>query len=465
MFVTNTSPVAITNVQPTAGFSPVFCDDMWTVDVSGTTQTLFTEDVSPCVVSPSSPITLDPHGSVLFTWDGVIAGDIDAVFTFCSAVSGDHPDDGPITSGGPSCDSVSVIDPNDCNGCGPPGDEDPLDEKFITRPELFLTIPSPFGESPNGQPDRALWGANVVNPTDTTMYIHKITITAFPPASNDNFDVIEPGGSTGHACLPQDISPGNGTIPSLLPPSPTAPHAADEAGFWTCPGSNTIMWRNYDNPIELPPQSTYPFMVKLMGKDPVSKNAESVLVDSTVYTTSGAFGKGNYQTTTYDDGMYANIFATSDWTDPLNFDKWISSVSDIPSGFEQEFTVVLTDFDSDLATHINATSKVIINVPRAFTLVDTIMTESSGFLVEDNGPPELDEPSITIHPDGTTQIIATLENDLGDSADEVAILSFKATAPIVPTQKLMVMYVLANGIGTNNNSVGPLTEIILVVVP
>jgi hypothetical protein len=465
MFVTNTSPVAITNVQPTAGFSPVFCDDLWTVDVSGTTQTLFTEDVSPCVVSPSSPITLDPHGTALFKWDGVIAGDIDAVFTFCSAVSGDHPDDGPITSGGPSCDSVTVIDPNDCNGCGPPGDEDPLDEKFITRPELFLTIPSPFGESPNGQPDRALWGANVVNPTDTTMYIHKITITAFPPASNDNFDVIEPGGNTGHECLPQDISPGNGTVPSLLPPFPTAAPAADEAGFWSCPGSNTIMWRNYDNPIELSPQSTYPFMVKLMGKDPVSKNAESVLVDSTVYTTSGAFGKGNYQTTTYDDGMYANIFATSDWTDPLNFDKWISSVSDIPSGFEQEFTVVLTDFDSDLETHINATSKVIINVPRAFTLVDTIMTESSGFLVEDNGPPELDEPSITIHPDGTTQIIATLENDLGDSADEVAILSFKATAPIVPTQKLMVMYVLANGIGTNNNSVGPLTEIILVVVP
>jgi hypothetical protein len=296
------------------------------------------------------------------------------------------------------------------------------------------------------------------------MFIHKITITAFPPASNDNFNIIEPGGATGHLCYPQDISPGDGTVPAVGGGNAAALRA-EEAGFWSCPGSNTIMWKNYDNPIELPPQSTFPFMVKLIGASPVSLNAESVLVDSTVYTTSGSFGKGNYQTTTYDDGMYANIFATSDWTDPLNIDKWISSIEGIPSGFEEEFTVVLTDFDSDFGTYINATSKVVINVPRAFTLVDTIMTESTGFLVEDNGPPELDEPSITIHPDGTTQIIATLENDLGDSANEVAILSFKATAPIVPTQKLMVMYILANGEATNGNSVGPLTEFILQVVP
>jgi len=466
MFVTNTSPVAITNVQPTAGFSPVFCDDFWIVDVSGTTQTLFTEDVSPCVVTPSSPITLDPYGTALFKWDGAIAGDIDAVFTFCSAVSGDHPDDGPITSGGPTCDSVTVIDPNDCSGCGPggEGEEDTLDEKFITRPELFLTIPSPFGESPNGVPDRALWGANVVNPTDTTMYIHKVTITAFPPASNDNFNIVEPGGASGHLCYPQDIFPGDGTVPAVGGGNAAA-QRAEEAGFWSCPGSNTIMWKNYANPIELLPQSTVPFMVKLIGASPVSLDAESVLVDSTVYTTSGAFGKGNYQTTTYDDGMYGNIFATTDWTDPLNTDYWISSKSAILSGSEHEFTVVLTDFDSDEDTWILAGSKVVINVPRAFTLVDTVMTKSSGLIDIPNADPTLAEPSITIHPDKTTQIIATLENNLGDTPNEVAILTFKATAPIVSTNKLMVMYILANGVTTNDNSHGPLTEFILQVIP
>jgi hypothetical protein len=238
---------------------------------------------------------------------------------------------------------------------------------FITRPELFLTIPSPFGESSTGAPDRALWGANVVNPTLTPMLIHKVTITAFPPASNDNFDVIKNGGNTGHLCYPQDISPGNGTVPAVGGGNAAAKRA-EEAGFWSCPGSNTIMWKNYDNPITLPPLSTFPFLVKLISDKPISKDSESVLVDSTVYTTSGTFGKGNYQSTIYTEGLYGNIFATSDWEDPLNSDNIITSVSDIDSGSEQTFHVVLTDFDTDNTTYINATSKVIVNVPRAFTL-------------------------------------------------------------------------------------------------
>jgi len=296
------------------------------------------------------------------------------------------------------------------------------------------------------------------------MLIHKVTITAFPPASNDNFDVIKHGGNTGHLCYPQDISPGIGTVPAVGGGNPAAKRA-EEAGSWSCPGSNTIMWKNYTNPILLPPESTVPFLVKLISDSPISKDAESVLVDSTVYTSSGTFGKGNYQSTTYTVGMYANIFATSDWEDPLNSDNMISSVSGILSGSEQTFHVVLTDFDTDNASYIEANSKVIVNVPRAFTLVETVMGETTGFVDIANANATLAEPSVTIHPDMTTQIIATLENSLGDSADEYAVLSFKATAPEVTTTKLMVMYTLANGEDNSGNSVGPLTEIILVVVP
>jgi hypothetical protein len=93
------------------------------------------------------------------------------------------------------------------------------------------------------------------------------------------------------------------------------------------------------------------------------------------------------------------------------------------------------------------------------------MSETTGFVDIPNANATLAEPSVTIHPDETTQIIATLENNLGGSAGEYAVLSFKTTAPEVTTPKLMVMYTLANGEGTNDNSVGPLTEIILVVVP
>ena len=458
MFVTNTSPVAITNVQPTAGFSPVFCDDLWTVDVSGTTQTLFVEDVDPCVVTPSSPITLDPYGTALFKWDGTIAGDIDAVFTFCSAVSGDHPDDGPITSGGPSCDSVTVIDPNDCNGCGPPGDgdDDPLDDRFITRPELFLTVPSPFGArgtdptGPGSEPSRALWGANVVNPTETIMYIYKITITAYAPTANSNILIVENGGSDDLGCSPQDIYPGNGTIPGT---------PAQEAGFWSCPGENTIMWKNFANPIALSPKSIQPFAVLLESNQVGNDNVESVLVDSTVFTTSGSFGKGNYQSTWFEEGMYANIYE-GDFIDTVAFDEMNTSRTGIGCGEIETFRIVLAELDQDVATFINAGSKIVVNVPRAFSgvIVDTIL--STGIDVTAG------EPSVVTHPDGTIQIIATLINPVGDlSVPETATLVFSAKAPFVDKNELMVMYTLATGEGSDVSSIGPLTEIILQVVP
>jgi len=210
------------------------------------------------------------------------------------------------------------------------------------------------------------------------------------------------------------------------------------------------------------PLSTFPFLVKLESHRPVTQNVESVLVDSTVYTSSGSFGKGNYQSTTYDKGMLANIYATSDWTDPLNYDKIISSVSDIPSNSTQKFHIVLAESDISNSTSINAGSKVIVNVPRTFSLVDVIESETTGIIITPVGV----EPSVVIHPDMTTQIIATTANDVGDqTSPEAIVLTFEATAPEVTTDSLIVMYTLANGEGTNGNSVAPLTEIILIVVP
>jgi len=468
MFVTNNGEVTLTNVRPLFGNPTTgsLCADMW--GPNGAAPVI--DDVNPCDLDSLVGVTLIPGQSVLFKWDGVILGEIDSEVLFCNQARGVNPDPADVDSL-LVCDDLIVIDPTDCGTVvcdGGGGDEDILDEKFITRPEIFITFPGPFGESTEGQPDRALWGANVVNPTDTDMYIHKVTITAFPPASNDNFDVVEPGGFSSHLCYPQDYIPGNGTIPATV--GNPDQRRATEAGSWSCPGSNTIMWKDYDNPLFLPAQGVTEFMVKLIGATPVSRQGESVLVDSTVYTTSGAFGKGDYQTSVYDNGLYANIFSTSDWQDPLNLDNYESSRSGIISGAEETFHVVLTDFDTDLGSYINATTRVVVNVPRAFTLVDTDMTETVGFVDIPNANPALADPSIVVHPDKTTQIIATLENHLGDSADEYAVLTFKATAPVVTQPKLMVMYILANGAGVNSvdsivNSIGPTHEYVLQVVP
>jgi hypothetical protein len=410
-------------------------------------------------------VCLGPGQSVLFKWDGVVEGDVDDEFFFCNQVTGEEYDDtvvppSPVFPG--ACDELTIIDPNDCDGCGSGGpgggDEHPLDEKFITRPELFLTIPSPFGLGGDGGGGdapiiRGLWGANVVNPTDTTMLIHKITITAYPPASNDNNNIIKSKNTNPIECSPQDISPGTGTIPGT---------EIQEAGDWTCPGANTIMWRNYTSPITLLPKETFPFLVKLEGHSPMNTNFEAILVDSTVFTTSGSFGKGNYQSTAYSLGMLANVYETSDPLNPLDLTNIVSSRLNIDSGSVQKFHIVLAEQDVVASSYIKAGSKIIVNVPRAFTLVDVIEGETTGIIIAPLGV----EPSVVIHPDLTTQIIATITDDIGDQITaEAVVLTFEATAPVVETKKLMVMYTLGNGEGPGGVSVGPLSEIILQVVP
>jgi hypothetical protein len=458
LFVSNNGEVTLTNVRPLMG-NPTTgnsCDDMW--QPFPTAPAIQIDDVNPCDLDSPSPVVLVAGQSALFKWDGTILGDVDDEVLFCNQARGVDPTFVDINSA-VVCDDLIVIDPNDCGSpdCGP-GDDDPLDDKFITRPELFLTIPSPFGsfgDPPSNEPDsRAIWGANVVNPTDTTMLIHKITITAFAPTANNNILIVEPGGAGDIDCLPQDISPGNGIIPGTK---------AQEAGFWSCPGENTIMWKNFAAPIILPAQSVYPFIVNVQGNGGGNDDVESVLVDSTVVTTSGAFGKGNYQSTKYEYGMYGSIYGHED-IDSADITKIETERRNIPSDSIQKFRINLAETDHDPSTWINAGTKIIVNVPRAFTevAVDHTPGETTGIIM---GAVDV-EPSVVIHPDDTTQIIATTNVNIGNADfPEALTLTFTARAPIVSTPQLMVMYTLAVGEGTNGNTVGPLAEIILQVDP
>ena len=106
MVVTNTGDVALTDVTPVSD-----CDDMWFVSPAGGL-----EDISPCSLDAISPVILGPGETYLFKWDGTVAGDIDDVFLFCNSASGEGPVFTSIISN-ISCDSMTVIDPNDCGGC------------------------------------------------------------------------------------------------------------------------------------------------------------------------------------------------------------------------------------------------------------------------------------------------------------------------------------------------------------
>ena len=77
-----------------------------------------------------------------------------------------------------------------------------------------------------------------------------------------------------------------------------------------------------------------------------------------------------------------------------------------------------------------------------------------------------DEPTITPYSDGSHQIVATLAEDLGDtSGQEAKVLSFTATAPVVPDKRIFVMHCLLNGETDSNFSVGSFAQVALQVLP
>jgi len=449
MFVSNTAGVAITDVQPTAGFAAPFCDDFWIQDDSAATETLFVEDVDPCVVSPSSPITLDPHATTLFKWDGTILGDVGTVFTFCSAVSGNHPEDGPISSGSPSCDSLTVIDPNDCDGCGDDegGETIILLDDLLNRPSVFLTIPSPFGDSQN----KGVWGINVANPTNTIIEVPRVVLTAFTPGSQDNDIMFDDSG--GNVC--DAISVGSASIPGV-------------SQNWSCNQENVVVWQNYANPIVLQPYTVQSFLAKVRpGLSGASDGeANTLVITSNVFSTFGSFGKSGYQATmlggsTQNPGIVANVYLSPD-VNGFADNKIETARTNIPEESTQHFNIVLTDFDQSSNYAIGIDTKLIINVPRDW---DNIVLDSCvGF---DAGGP-CDEPIITHHDDGSYQIIGSTMELIGniDGAVDSRTISFYADAPDVNADRMYVMYVLARGLTDINNApIGPLSEIILHVLP
>jgi hypothetical protein len=276
LFVSNNSEETITDLQPTVGFGAPLCDDLWTADTSdATVEDIFTEDILNCQPVPGAPVSLGPHETKLFRWTGTISGDIGVRFTFCSSVSG-NDSGGPITSPVPSCATMTVIDPNDCGGCGEGGEGGEtiiLIDDLLIKPSIFMTIPSPFGDSKDGDLHKGLWGVNVANPTDQDMTISKVTVVAFPPGGNAG-DVVFSGTKSGNnQCLEEDI------LPLLGPPI---------AGYWDCPRDNTLMWQNFTSPVLLKANSTESFMVKVRSGDifVANTNLDALIVQANVYRIS-----------------------------------------------------------------------------------------------------------------------------------------------------------------------------------
>jgi len=414
-------------------------------------------------------VCLGPGQMAIYKWDGVVEGDVGDVFTFCNEAVGELYDDTPLPPTATTCDTLEVINPNDCNGAicdfggGDGGESIILIDDLLIKPSIFMTIPSPFGDTTDADDELGLWGVNVANPTDQDMTISKVTIVAFPPGGNAN-DVVFNGIKSGqHVCKETDVLP-------LLGPSP--------GGFWDCPRDNTVMWQNFASPLLLRANSTESFMLKVEpgGIFVENQNLDALIVQANVYSTFGSFGKAGYQSTMYDnESPIVNVYLQNATATADLRDGFIGNINDIANYTTGTYTAVLADLDDNDGTFINTGAKFVINVPREWT--EVTLVDCEGF--EDVGTPTIcdgpNEPTVTIHSDGSTQIIGTSIAPIGDGAtadftdpEEAKKITFTAKAAAVKAPRLFIMYILADGIITTTDgdrTIGPLAEVVLNVDP
>jgi hypothetical protein len=300
---------------------------------------------------------------------------------------------------------------------------------LFSRPEIFMVIPSPFGDSG----DRGLWGVNIVNPTDQPIYVSKVVISAQTPRATSSDEIFGTSGSS--ACDPQAVPP-----------------TTDD---WSCPITNQLMWKNSITPQRIEPKSAFPFLVKVKPGDIGGSmpDPETVLVQTNVFTTLGQFGKAGYGSAMHGGGTAIPNVYLSKVVDSTNSANILVNKTGILPGSVQTFNVVIADFDTGTTNKINAGARLIINIPRGWSNVN--VQSYSGFTA----------PTFQTFPDGSSQIVGQLSADLTGAGGLGKTITFQATAPLITSTQMYVMYILADGFVTNNYSLGPLAEVVLRVSP
>ncbi len=386
-------------------------------------------NIAPKFTSAPPPepasVNLDPGEGAFFTWDFISTGTPGSTVVFDSYATAVEEDTGFIMNSNVAIEKIELKEPDVTEIIV-------LTEDLLSRPGFFMTIPSPFGDGTSDS-DKALWGANIVNPTGQPMDVNKVVISLISPRANNN-DIMFNAGGGSQACAAETV-----------PPTPDN---------WSCPESNQLMWENLATPVTIPPYSVFPFNA-LVHPDKLAGSSDAlsaVIVHGNVFTTVGEFGKAGYGSS-FDNGKtsLASVYL-SDAVDSTNKNDMRSEISGITSGSVVTFTVVLADLEPGLVHEIDDGSRLIINVPKGWT-VDQGSIDGLGDFTT----------SYQQFGDTSSQIIGTLISDLNNGG---ATIQFDATAPTVTNQQMYVMYLLADGtIDDGAFGIGPLQEAVLQVIP
>ena len=407
MLVTNTASASVENVIPHPGAPPS--------QVTGSS--------SP---TPTS-VNLGPGESALFTWDYALDGVDGTKVTFTGYASGNYLG-GPTFNSNTSSDVTTLrLDDTGTSSPGGGGNPDVVIDELLGRPQIFLTIPGPDGESNDA---KALWGINVINPVNSTMIVTKASILLMGPGLTGSGTVFS---CTGH----------------------TAVEAPDN---WTCP-TNTLMWENVASPITVPPFSVKSFSVQAQPTLAASINTmEAVMVEGTVFSNFGSFGKSSYQTImAQGNEVLANVYLSNVVDSRVSTDIRTSK-SGIAPGSTQTFNAVFADMDLSTSTYVKGGGMFIINIPKGWTNLTILNGPTSGFI---------DPPVVNTFGDGTQQIVATLPACTavtcigGSGGDNANTIQFSVKAPSVTVDTMYVMYILAIGETNSNFTLGPVSEAVL----
>ena len=371
--------------------------------------------VSSQLVSASSIDYLKPTETGFFTWDYKVTGTVGSDVTFSNNVTGVILDEYPVYSNTASDDITLQQD------IGGEGGAIVLKDELFAKPELFMVIPNPFGDSNS----KGFWGVNVVNPTNKTMSVSKVSVSALRANANDNHVIFATGCSS---------------IEMISP-----------ASSWDCPNENTLVWKNISSPVTINPLSSYAFLAKL-APDKItgpSIGLETIVTTSSVFTSLGAFGKGPYETSMRaTDEVVANVYFSDPGGSTNNADIR-GSILGILSNQTKQFNVTMAELSS-ASPEIEEDAELIINIPKDWTFVS--VDSSTGFTV---APP-------TIYADGSTQIVGALNADMDD---ETKYIQFSATAPDVSSAKMYIFHILGTGEtdGSPPFSIGPIAETVVQV--
>lgn len=381
-------------------------------------------DVTPSsAVISSSPILqslsdLAPSESTIFSWKYNLMGTIGTNVTFSTYARGiDEATKTPVQSDN-ATNSVNLRDNANLGSI--------LTQTLLSKPEIFMIIPSPFGDSSQ----KGVWGVNVVNPTSQPIYVSKVVINAITPRAQSLDQIFDT-----NTCAPVTIAP--------------TPNS------WSCPAGNQLVWKDTINPQKIEPKSVFPFLVQVTSGSLAGSqdNLETVVIQTNVFTTLGQFGKAGYGSAMKNTGASLPSVYLTKVPGSMSTNNLITNMTKIKAGSTVMFNATIADFDTGSTNVISSGSRLIVNIPKGWSNVNIV--SSNGFST----------PTYQSFQDTSSQIMGVLSGDITGGGGVARTIQFTAKAPPIPDTQMYVMYILADGDVNNSFPIGPLAEIILQVTP